>query len=184
MYYVDGILIDGKIANTNFNCDLEKCKGACCTFPGERGAPLKDEELHLIQDSYDAAKQYLSEDSRKYIEEHGWWQGSKGDYTTNCINNKDCVFVYYEGEIAFCSIEKAYRKGECDFIKPVSCHLFPIRVRKNGNTSLVYEKIPECNPALSKGQVTNMKIYQLAKDGLVRSFGGEWLNNFEKAIEE
>lgn len=182
MILVDDILVEDRIASTHFECDLQKCKGACCTFPGEYGAPLLDEEVDKIKEALPYAMEYLSEKSIKHIEEQGFIQGSPGEYTTTCIEKKDCVFVYYEGDIAFCSIEKAYRDGKIDFKKPISCHLFPIRVGNFNGKYLYYEKIPECNAALIRGKEKQVKIYQSVKEALIRAYGEDWYNNYINTI--
>lgn len=181
MILINDVLVEEEIASTHFSCDLKKCKGACCTFPGEFGAPVADHEVELIEQSLDAAKGYLSERSIKYIEEHGYVKGDKGSYNTVCIEDKDCVFVYWEDDIAFCALEKAYREGESDFMKPLSCHLFPVRVGKFGGESLYYEKISECKPALKKGKKENLKIHDTVKAALIRAYGEEW---FEEYLEK
>lgn len=183
MILIQNVLVEEEIASTNFSCDLEKCKGACCTFPGEFGAPVLDEEVGAIENCMDAAKEYLSDRSKKYIEKHGFVKGDKGSYNTVCINNRDCVFVYYEGDIALCALEKAYRDGKTDFIKPVSCHLFPVRMGDFGGTSIYYEKIKECNPALEKGKTEGVHIHDSIKTALIRSFGEEWFKEYLEKIE-
>ena len=123
----DDKLIDEDIFKKKFACDLKKCKGACCTFYGDFGAPVLDNEVKIIEAFYPIVKKYLSMRSVNYIENKGMIEGSPENYTTVCIDKKECVFVYWEDGIAFCAIEKAYLKGEIDFRKPLSCHLFPIR---------------------------------------------------------
>lgn len=181
MILINEILVEDRISTNYFECDLKRCKGACCTFPGEHGAPLLDEEVEIIKDVLPIAMDYLSEKSIKYIEHHGFIQGNSGEYTTMCIDKKDCVFVYYEGDIALCAIEKAYRDKKINFKKPVSCHLFPIRVGDFNGKYLYYEKIPQCNSAISKGFDTNTRIYESVKEALIRAFGDEW---YQKYLEE
>lgn len=182
MILIDNILVDERIGTTDFECDLTKCKGACCTFPGDYGAPVLDDEIQKIMQSLPHAMEYLSEKSIKVIEEIGFVSGLPGNMTTICIEKKDCVFVFYEGDIALCALEKAYRDGKTDFMKPVSCHLFPIRVGNYGGKSLYYEKISECDPALSNGNKHGKKIYSSVKDAIIREFGESWYNNFLNVI--
>ncbi len=182
MKLIDDILVDDRIATTHFECDLQKCKGACCTFPGEYGAPLLDEEVDKIKEVLPFAMDYLSDESKKYIQEHGLIQGTPGNYTTMCIDKRDCVFVYYEGDVALCSIEKAYRDKKINFKKPISCHLFPIRVGQFDGKMLYYEEIPECASALIKGKENNTKIYESVKDAIIRAFGENWYNNYLQKI--
>jgi hypothetical protein len=183
MILIDKILVDDKIGITHFDCDLKKCKGACCTFPGEYGAPVLDEEIELIKESLSAAMEYLSEKSISIIENEGFIQGDDGHYTTMCINKRDCVFVYYEDDIALCALERAYRDNKTTFKKPVSCHLFPIRVGDYNGTYLYYERIPECSPALVNGLKKNVHIYESVKEAIIRTFGEKWYENYIKSIQ-
>lgn len=178
MILINDVLVEEEIASTHFSCDLDKCKGSCCTFPGEFGAPVLDVEIASIEQSLNAAKEYLSERSKQYIAKHGFIKGDKGNYNTVCIDDKDCVFVYYVKDIAFCSLEKAYKDGKTEFIKPVSCHLFPVRVGNFGGKSLYYEKISECKPALKHGAKQKIYIYESVKTALIRSFGEEWYEQY------
>jgi hypothetical protein len=169
--------IDDRISTVYFACDLAKCKGACCTFYGVDGAPLLESELEDIANNLDAAKEYLSESSIKYIETYGYAQRDMSGYlTTQCINNRDCVFVYYEGDIAKCAIEKAYFNGKSTFRKPISCHLFPIRV-SNGN--IYYEEIPECEPAKEKGEADGSPLLDFLKESLERRFGSQFYDSLK-----
>ena len=177
MLIIDKIGVEEDIAGAHFSCELSHCKEACCTFYGEFGAPVLDEEIPQIGDSFDAASEYLNQRSKDYIKEQGFVQGLPGDYTTVCINNKDCVFVFFENDIAKCALEKAYFDGKSDFRKPLSCHLFPIRVVKTENSEILYyEQIDECRPGVLKGQAYNFKLVETLKEALVRKFGQEWYN--------
>ena len=182
MILIKDVLVEDRIGNNYFDCDLSKCKGACCTFPGEYGAPVLDEEIEAIKGALPFAMEYLSEKSISIIEKNGFIQGIPGDYTTTCINKRDCVFVYYEGDVALCAIERAYRDGKISFIKPVSCHLFPIRVGDFNGKYLYYEKIPQCNPGVNLGLQTNKKIFESVKDALIRAFGEEWYENYKEEL--
>src|SRR3954469_4754917 len=119
MFTILDNIADEALATTKFACDLNACKGACCTMPGGRGAPLDEAELALIEEAIPASLKYLSERNRSYIEKHGAVEGRPGDYATRCINRRDCVFVYYENEIAKCAIERAYFNKEVAFRKPL-----------------------------------------------------------------
>lgn len=184
MYQIDNILIDKEIVKSKFSCDLIQCKGACCTYPGEYGAPVLDHEVELIEKSKEAAKKYLSEKSINILETVGSVDGDSGDFTTVVIDKKDCVFVYYDGDVAKCSIEKAYFNGETDFRKPISCHLFPIRVGDFGGKYLYYEKIKECKPALDKGKTQNLSMVSQLKDSITRAFGEDFYNQFIELVNQ
>lgn len=178
MILINEILVDEKISETHFSCDLTICKGACCTFPGEYGAPVLYDEIELIKASLPVAIEYLSQKSINAIEKEGMITEINGHYFTSCIDKKDCVFVYYDGDIALCSLEKAYLDGKSQFRKPVSCHLFPIRVANFGGEYIYYEKIDECSPAIESGRKKNLKIFDSVKDALIRAFGEEWYDSY------
>ena len=179
---IDGILTSPEILETHFTCDLSKCKGACCTMESKFGAPLKEEEIEEINNVLPAVKEYLPEEHVKEIEENGFWMEMHGELMTRSINNKACVFVTWEGDIAKCGIEKAYREGKTNFIKPISCHLFPIRVGRFGGTVLRYEEYHECEPALKLGEKTKIRIIDFCKDALQREFGKEWFGKLKRSI--
>lgn len=183
MLQIEDILVDEEILKTQFACDLNKCKGACCTFPGDFGAPVHDEEVGLIEDCLPAAREYLAKRPLKVLEQEGFVEGLPGSYTTVCIDREDCVFVYYEGDIALCALEKAYMDGKTKFRKPISCHLFPIRVRKFGGDYLHYQKIEECKPALKTGRKKGIFLYNTLKEALIRAYGEDWYDVFIKYIE-
>lgn len=180
MYSIDNILIDEDIISSYFVCDLDKCMGACCTFPGELGAPLKDSEIEIIRQNCEPAKEYLNERSLKIINEKGFFEGEKGSYTTMCVDKKDCVFVYYNDKVAKCALEKAYFDGKITFRKPLSCHLFPIRGARFGNDYLYYQKINECIPGVHLGNKEKTRLYTFLKEAIILSKGKGW---YSKLVE-
>lgn len=180
----ENILIEDPVVEKKFCCDLEKCKGSCCTFPGEYGAPLLDSEVEQIEENYPKIMKYLSERSKNYIEQNGMYEGRRGSRTTVCINNRDCVFVYYDGDKALCAFEKAFLNGEIDFRKPISCHLFPIRVKHFGSPVLHYCEIDECADARECGQKNNIALIDSLRDALIRAYGAEWYNSLKKYLAE
>jgi hypothetical protein len=125
---VENILVRREIAEIPFKCDLMKCKGACCTFESHYGAPIRWEEVNIINDIVPKVLNYLPPDHKREIEDKGFYEVKKDEPLIRSIDNRACVFVYYENGIAKCSIEKAYLEGKIDFRKPISCHLFPIRI--------------------------------------------------------
>ena len=178
MFIIGEVVIDDVVGTASFCCDLKKCKGACCTLPGGRGAPLDDDEVLELQKAYPGARQYLSQRSIAAIEAHGMVEGSPGSYLTTCIDQRDCVFVYYEDDIARCSLERAYQEGKADWQKPLSCHLFPIRVRTLGKDFLRYEQIEECEAGRTHGIHEQMKLHDFLKDPLTRKYGESWYRSF------
>ena len=185
MISLDGILVDESILHSYFSCNISACKGACCTFPGDFGGPLKEEEIPKIEKCLDIAKEYLSENSKKVLEKQGFYEGKSGKLTTVCINRRDCVFVYYPkgSPLALCALEKAYLDGKTDFRKPISCHLFPIRVGGFGGKYLHYEKIEECEDAVYHGRANKVSLLVAVKDALIREFGEEWYEKLSAYAE-
>ncbi len=179
---IDDIFASSEITETRFACDLNKCKGACCTMESKFGAPLKDEEIDEINNVLPVVKNYLSKEHVKEIEENGFWMDMHGELMTRSINDKACVFVTWENGIAKCGIEKAYRDGKTNFIKPISCHLFPIRVGHFGGTVLRYEKYHECEPALELGEKTDISVLDFCKEALKREFGKAWFSKIKNLM--
>ncbi len=181
---IDNIAVGSEIFENTFTCDLGKCKGACCTMESEFGAPITKEEIEIITKIYPIVKDYLPKTSIKEIEKNGFWIEKHGELMTRSIDKRDCVFVTYEGDIAKCGIEKAFREGKVDFPKPVSCHLFPIRVSNFGGPVLRYEKYGDCSPAVEKGKRTKISIFDFCREALERAFGKEWFLKTKEAIRE
>lgn len=185
MIHINNISVETEILNAKFACDLRECNGGCCTFPGDFGAPLLDGEIDFIRNSLDAASKYLSERSKSVIEINGFAEGSAGSMTTVCIDRRDCVFVFYEGDVAYCALERAFIDGMTSFRKPISCHLFPIRVGDSaGWKSLRYEKIPECYPATVKGENEGIALVENLEEGLKRAFGATWYKELIERLHE
>ncbi len=172
--------IDERIYTTKFCCDLIKCKGACCTVKGTLGAPLKESELKVIERYKPAAIKYLSEENKEIIEKEGSFVYHFGKYWMNTVGDNDCVYSYYEGDIAKCSFQKAYNNGEIDFKKPISCELFPVRVGGNNYDELRYEKSYFCEDALVLGEKQGTSIYEFVKDAIIREYGEEFYNKNKK----
>jgi hypothetical protein len=179
---INDIRLENNILEAYFKCDLAKCKGACCTFKGEYGAPLRDDEISLIEGCIEASSKYLSERSKSVLKEYGFYEKKNDEYLTICIDKQDCVFVYYEGDIAKCSLEKAFLNGETNYRKPISCHLFPIRVMRNGSNYLYYEKIDECRPGIENGEVQNINLIDSVREALIRFYGEEWYASLKNKL--
>ena len=179
---VNDIMVRNEIADTPFICDLNKCKGGCCTFESDYGAPLRQEEIGKINGILDIVMHYLSQRNIDEIEETGFYIEEDGELLISSIDNKECVFVYYDDGIAKCSIEKAFVEGKTDFKKPISCHLFPIRIADFGGDVLRFEKFEECNPALEKGTEENVTVAEFCEEALERHYGEQWYSDLKKAI--
>lgn len=183
MIKIDNVLVEHEVLSAHFACDLVKCKGACCTFEGDHGAPVLKSEVAEINKNLEAAKKYLDKRSIEIIENEGFIDEKSDGLFTKCINDKDCVFVYYDNEIAKCAIEKAYHNGESDFRKPVSCHLYPLRVGDYGGDYIYYDKIPECKPGRINGREQEIRLIDTVKEALIRRFGKEWTEKFINQVK-
>ncbi len=146
----------------------------------EYGAPLLEDEIEQITPILDKVFRYLPPESVENIKRNGFWEKKEGQLLVRSINSRDCVFVYYEGDIAKCAIEKAYNKNEVDFPKPVSCHLFPIRVSEFGGPILKFEEYSECKPALEKGERENVNVLDFLKDSIVRHYGKQFYTKLQE----
>lgn len=184
MIDVDNILINREVFETKFTCDLDKCKGACCTMESEYGAPLTHEEIDIINEILPIVKEYIPAEYLEEIEKESYWEEKQGILMTKSKDNRECLFVYYDGEVAKCAIEKAYYDGKIDFKKPISCHLFPIRVEDFGGPVLRYESYRDCKPAVENGKETGITIINFCKDALEREYGEEWYKKLQERLKE
>jgi len=185
MIAIDNILISDSLVQQHFVCNLNACKGACCV-EGESGAPLEFEETEALEKIYPQIKNYLTEEGRKTIEEKGLYtKDKKGVYKTPLMKDGACAYVRYENGIARCGIQTAYHEGKFNFIKPVSCHLYPVRITKNRlhKENVNYEEWEICNPACALGKSLKMPLYKFVKDALIRKFGERFYWALEKAAE-
>ena len=181
---IEDVILNNKIFSTHFSCDLEKCKGACCTMQSEYGAPVIESEIEAIEPILEKVKEILPPKSRKVIEKNGYWEEKEGQLLLSSVDNRDCVFVYHENDIARCAFEKLYFQEIIDFRKPISCHLFPIRVSEFGGPVLRFEKYRDCEPALTKGRETNTSVAEFCSEALARAFGQSFVDKlFKEKIE-
>jgi len=178
MVEIGEAVVDESIFESHFCCDLDACKGACCFIEGGRGAPLENDEVLEIAKAFPIVRDALTPEALEVIESVGLVEGRVGSYATPCVNDRDCVYVIRENGIARCSFEIAYQKGLIDWQKPISCHLFPLRIRGFENDHIVYEVIDECSGGRVKGKEKNVPLVEFLKDSLVRQYGGEWYEQF------
>ena len=181
---IDNVLLDKEIADSHFACDLNICKGACCTLESDFGAPLLLEEVQKIREILPVVEKYLSEDHKQEIENKGFFEEKSDEILTKSVNRKACVFVYYENDIAKCSIERAYLNKETEFKKPLSCHLFPIRISNFGGDVLRYEKFSECKPAILNGKGKEIKLLDFCSEPLQRAYGKKWYSKLKKMFRK
>lgn len=181
MIQIEDKIISLDIFETYFFCDLSACKGSCCV-EGDSGAPLLYEEKKILEEIYEKVKPYMSKEGKAEVEKNGVSTIDKdGDLTTTLVKNKECSFVIFENGIAKCSIEKAYNNGSIEFKKPISCHLFPIRIAEYPDFEAVnYEKIKICKPACDCGSKLKIPLFVFLKEPLIRKYGESW---YEELLE-
>tara|TARA_R110002012_G_scaffold83533_4_gene210161 strand:+ start:1229 stop:1801 length:573 start_codon:yes stop_codon:yes gene_type:complete len=185
MFQLGKTIISEDIINKDFVCNLSACKGACC-IDGDAGAPLTVEEADILEDIYPKIKSYLRPEGIKAIETQGTSVLNFGELETPLINNADCAYVIFdEKKTALCAIEEAYNQGDITWKKPVSCHLYPIRVKEYSEFSAVnYDKWEICDDACSLGKELQVPVYKFVKEALIRKFGTDWYNDLEKTVEK
>jgi hypothetical protein len=181
---VDDVIVNRDVIDTPFLCDLSMCKGACCTLESDYGAPLNENDIDEIKQILPLAVKYLSERNKEEIQLRGFYEKRDGELLTRSINRKECVFVYYDDSIAKCAIEKAYYIDKTNYKKPVSCHLFPIRVNGFGGDIVRYEKFQNCSPAIENGAKQNIKIVNFCKEALERKYGKEWYSKLMEVVSK
>ncbi len=176
MIQIKDTLISEDVFETCFVCDLGKCKGMCCV-EGDAGAPLTHEEYEAIKDVLPEIWDGLSPKARELIEKQGIaYIDDDGELVTSIIKGRECVFTYFDADgVCRCAIDNAFREGKISVQKPISCHLYPIRLHKYDEfTALNYDRWSVCRPALRLGKKTGIKLYQFLKEPLIRKFGEEW----------
>ena len=182
MFQLGKTLVSEDILEKEFMCNLSACKGACC-IDGDAGAPLEEEETKILKEIYPKVKSYLRKEGIEAIENQGIiTKNEEGEYETPLINGADCAYVIYdEKKVALCAIEEAYNQGEISFKKPVSCHLYPVRIQDYSEFSAVnYHKWQICDDACALGKELQVPLYKFVKQAFVRKFGEEWYNDLEK----
>ena len=176
MFQIDDTLISEEIISEEFICNISKCKGQCCVS-GSAGAPLEKEETKILEKLYSKISPFLSKKGRMAIKEQGnYVRGFDGDLETPLIENKECAYtVFDKSGVAQCGIEKAYNNGAIKWNKPISCHLYPIRVNKYPTfTAVNYHEWSVCDSACSLGAELKVPVYKFVKNALVRKFGKKW----------
>jgi len=185
MIPVGETLVSEDIVKVRFCCDLPRCFGACCVA-GDAGAPLEEDEIAMIQDDLEKITPFMTPEGIKAVKEQGVFDyDAAGKYVTPLIGGRECAFVFFTGKIARCAIEKAYDSGKIDFRKPVSCHLYPIRVTAyKGFDAVNYHKWSVCSKALANGSKLKLPLYRFVKDSLIRKYGQEWFDELVEMIRE
>ena len=186
MFQLGKAIISEDIIEKDFLCNLSSCKGECC-IDGDAGAPLEDNELQILKDIFPKVKPFLRKEGLESIEKLGVYTTNEdGEHETPLINGADCAYVTFdENEVAMCAIEEAYNQGEISFKKPISCHLYPIRVRDYSEFSAInYHKWEICDDACTLGKELKVPVYKFVKQALVRKFGEDWYKELEEFVEK
>ncbi len=186
MIAIEHTLISEDILEKKFVCDLNACKGACCVA-GDSGAPLDKEELPLLKAVLKDVKPYMVAKGIMAIEKNGAYViDADGDYTTTLVSQgAECAFVFFdEQKIAKCAIDQAYRDGKINWQKPISCHLYPIRIKKFKDYEAVnYDKWDVCKPACECGKKLDVPVYKFLKEPLIRKYGKAWFKQLEQSAK-
>lgn len=176
-----------EIATAKFACDVSRCQGACCVV-GDAGAPVGREEVPVLRKAYSLLKDELRPRAREVVEQEGLLKGNNQEgYELNCTDEKECVFVQYDEEgVARCAIQKAYFDGRINWEKPLSCHLYPIRLKKINDFEYAnFEYIPSlCSAGCENGEKEGIYLSEFLEKPLVRRYGREWFEDFLLACEE
>lgn len=188
MLIIQDKLISDDVVSEQFLCNLSACKGACC-WEGDSGAPLEEAERAILDQIYDKIKPFLSKESQQVLEEEGKYTYYKkpGEYGTPLLNNAACAYMTYtESGVAQCGIEQAYKAGLTDFKKPISCHLYPIRVTENKESAfeaLNYDRWDICSAACTLGKEQQLPVYQFLKEALIRKYGTAFYEELDHAAQ-
>jgi len=185
MIQIGDKLISIELFEVDFYCHLELCHGNCCVY-GDSGAPLEEHEAGDLERYYPRISNYITENGRRSIEEQGKWViDSDGDKVTPLIKGKECTYTYFKNNTAFCGIEKAFEKGKIPFQKPLSCHLYPVRVSRVGDlTALNYHHWPICDPARKLGRKKGIPVFRFVKNALIRAYGQKFYDELETIYQQ
>lgn len=186
MFQLDNTIVSEDLLEKEFVCNLSACKGACCV-QGEAGAPLEKAETKKLEAIYQDIKPLLRKQGIEAIEQQGAWITSDfGELETPLVNDQECAYVIFdENGVTKCGIEEAYNRGFTDFRKPISCHLYPVRVKSYTSFAAVnYHKWDICDDACQLGKTLQVPVYQFVKEALTRKFGKQWYQNLENAAKD
>lgn len=190
MIAIDNVLLSDELVEEYFVCDINACKGACC-WEGDYGAPLTNEEILTVEKELEKVKPYLPQSSLDIIDKEGFVKeyGKKKFKGTGLHKNGACIFLTDDSNkgLGRCAFEMAFNKGETEFRKPISCHMYPIRVIKNeeqGFEAWNYDRWDICSAACSHGKSLKMPLYQFAKDAIIRAKGEDFYEQLEAYKEQ
>jgi len=185
MFAIGKTIVSEEILQKEFVCNLSACKGACCV-DGDAGAPLEEDEALILKEIFPKIKSFLRKEAIATIEEQGTHViGEDGGLETPLLNGAECAYIIFDGKTALCGIEQAYNQGIISWKKPVSCHLYPVRIQQYSEFAAVnYHQWHICSDACSLGKELQVPIYQFVKEALIRKFGSEWYQELELVAEE
>ncbi|MCB9198845.1 MAG: DUF3109 family protein [Flavobacteriales bacterium] len=186
MIEIDDKLISLDLFEKKFVCDLNACKGACCV-EGDAGAPLSMEEIDTIEENIEVIKPYMRTEGIEVISQSGiFYMDEDNEPVTSLVNNKECAFVTFDqNNIAKCAIEQAHADGKLNFKKPISCHLYPIRVAKyRAFEAINYSEWHICKPACECGKNLNVSVYKFLKEPIIRKWGESFYKELENIDKE
>lgn len=184
MLQIDKTIISLDVIEKKFSCNLEKCKGICC-LNGDSGAPLEDFEIKIMEIYYPIFKSFMRSEGVELVDRTGVFIiDVEFEKVTPLIDGKDCAFSIVSDGVYLCAIEKAFQEGIIDFHKPLSCHLYPIRIKKYPDFDAVnYDKWDICKPALQPTSHQGKPLYIFLKDALVRKYGEDWFTQLDYAAK-
>lgn len=186
MIQIDDTLVSLDLIERQFFCDLAKCKGECC-IEGDAGAPIEKEEFDILRQILPEVWNNLSPEAQEVINRQGVaYIDADSDMVTSIVDGKDCVFTYYDADgTCKCAIEKAYREGRIGFMKPISCHLYPVRITQHKHFRAVnYHRWKICRVAEVLGKYKRMPVYRFLREPLIRCFGSEWYEALDACAKE
>ncbi len=186
IFMVGDVLVSPDLINVKFCCDLDKCHGQCC-IEGDAGAPVTLDETMEIENVLDIVWEDLSASGQAVIDKQGVaYTDIEGDLVTSIVGGKDCVFTCYEQGCCLCALERAYRAGKTKFVKPISCALYPVRVKEfdNGTCGINYHKWKICKDAIKKGEELNLRLYRFLEGPLTCRFGKAWYDELCEVAEQ
>lgn len=186
MFLIQNTLVSLDVIEKEFCCDLETCRGYCC-IEGDAGAPVSDEEVAEIEQILPILLPDMTKEARAVVEKQGIsYLDPSGERVTSIVNDKDCIFARTDHNgWCYCLIEKAYNAGKIGFKKPISCHLYPIRLTRVGNyTGVEYHRWDICHCARQLGKKKHIPLYQFLREPLVRRFGEAWYAELELTASE
>ena len=186
MFQIDNVILSDDIATVKFACDLGRCKGACCVV-GDAGAPVEKKESPVLKKAYAQLKNELRPEAIEEVEKNGLIiESDRGTYELACTDQEACVFVVYdERNTALCAIQKAYQEERFYWEKPISCHLFPIRITRIADIDYAnYQYVPSiCSPACDRGKKEGIYLSDFISAPLIRKYGKAWYETFLQTVE-